>query len=584
MRPTDEVAIKKARAVRNALNVVPNYGNPMDIGAQAIALGATLASTTLGAKKKKAGLVPQVDPMALPNSLPNWGDAFRKGGGTVPPQAGGEALLNALRQRSAVRGKAETLEYNHPYLDRLKKAGPTDNPLMAMLTPAPGERGSIEQLKTGAPTLADDLRLRSTIRARQPDQVASEPFPSPNRVSRLSAPGTSAGGTPIAPADTPPTNNPTAPNPEDLRRDIELRRLRTALASKQGRMVQTRSTGLSEQEGDYRAGTIADLGNRVADIDTALAPVQRELSNEEIAGGQANLRAQGIQQAKLKMKMALDRAKLATTPAEKAALEDEYRTASRAAAEFESSPQWAPLGPEQVQQRQRDQLALRQVQEARKQGAMTEATGDLSRNQEAKAMMRDIEKKSGQVVASQLDAQIAENSPEAVKLRQQIMNSELQARLRQTRSGGALAGQQAAMEQFGITNQFRETAARGIASLNNAMSGYEGGFVSGGTFGGAENLVRTSSGVLRQVAKLEQMAQVDPQAAQDIAAELLGQMPLPNESGQYTSGTFGGTSSIVSWTPQNVRNRRILTSNMNSLYQRLNRLANPRPSQEPNAG
>lgn len=340
------------------------------------------------------------------------------------------------------------------------------------------------------------------------------------KMSRLSAPGVSAGGVPIditppsgpnwsdaftggsggAPA---PVANMAAPeNADAVRQRVELQRRRQQLASEQGMIVQTPSTGLDLESKMARAAAIRERGNSIADINTSLAPVQKVQDPSQIIAARDDLRRQGVAQSILMQKRALDNKDAAA-----------YGDASKAQAQFETSQNFAPIDPAYaaaIAQKQRELQAKQQVSQ---QVAAGSAGEDLARSQADIATRRAIQEKTGQLGVAQLDTALAENSPEAVARRQKLEEIRASTEANRTRREGGLS-------------------AAGIESPD----AYQG-FMAKGSSAITKSDPQAFAPALSQ---LDQISQVDPAEAQRIASNWIAEIDAAAPSGSMALVPFGG--------------------------------------------
>ncbi len=398
-----------------------------------------------------------------------------------------------------------------------------------------------------------------------------------------------AGITPIpnasgsaSPSPIPNQQGPT--QAEALRHQLELRRRRTELGSEQGMLVGTPSTGLDLESKFARAAAIRERGNSIADINTALAPVQTPQTPSQVSSGREDIRKQLALNASIMQQRALDAAKTATTPQQKAMLEDQYRIASEALAKSQTDPAFAPLGLEsprttQIIQSQRD---LQAKQQAARGAAAVEAGADLSREKAGIELQRHLAGQRGELAVAANDAAIAQQAfagdPQTLKAKLDTERAVAQAGARTAVAGGAAAGRQATLDQFGITPQWLETAHSDIAQIKNSMGSAASGYVAGNAFGGAEAASTAADSFGRRVAQIEQAAALDPTTAAQIAGDLLDALPSVDSAGGYHSGGSGGAALLgvpTASLPVNQRNRQMAAMKLTSIRHRLERLASP---------
>lgn len=284
-----------------------------------------------------------------------------------------------------------------------------------------------------------------------------------------------------------------------LRHQIELRRRRQQLASEQGMIVQTPSTGMDLQTRLARAAAIRERGQAIGDIDTALAPVRSEpQSTGQIIDARDDLRSQGIRQAILMQKRAL---------AEKDS--DAFAQASRAQAEFQTSPAYDPIDPDQaaaIQARQQQMIRAAQV---RRQVAAAAAGADLRQAQEASAVQRALVTKGDELEGARLDSAIAQERQAGAEA--------------QIGADPDIIKRRIAAEQA-VSRANANTATRGAARANAGLGSDEAysafderasQVIGAGDVSGFANTI---------VPQLQQIAEIDPQEAARIAAGMINQI------------------------------------------------------------
>ena len=240
-------------------------------------------------------------------------------------------------------------------------------------------------------------------------------------------------------AQNPGLVEPAAGNTDALRHQIELKRRMQQLGSDQGMIVGSPSTGLSLGDKLARAEAIRTRGNQLDDIRGALAPVQKVQSLSQIAGARNDLQDQGLkvllqQREEITRRMNADRENAPK-------YQEELNQNADAMHQMQARlPKITGDSPQAVSVLN-GQQALQRAQMDRRTVYAGNAASDLAGEQARIAQQNAIADKTQKFRETELDAGIAQNSPEAIKAEMDTKNAIARGQAMQAR---ASAGRQAA--------------------------------------------------------------------------------------------------------------------------------------------